>query len=61
MMDFDELLSDNHSLSSNQINHSSDGILFAGIYLVHFNGLLLLAPNSFEGGTEAEPKIIGWT
>jgi hypothetical protein len=33
MMDFDELLSDNHSLSINQLNHSSDGIFFAGNYL----------------------------
>ena len=26
-------------------------------YAVHFNGLLLLAPNSFEGGTEAKPGV----
>ena len=29
MIDFDELLSDNHSLSINQINHSSEIIFFA--------------------------------
>jgi hypothetical protein len=60
MMDFDELLSDNHSLSINQINHSSDCILFAGVYLVHFNRLLLLAPISIEGGVRTEPEIIAW-
>jgi hypothetical protein len=27
MMDFDELLSENHSLSINQVNHSSDSHL----------------------------------
>jgi hypothetical protein len=30
MMDFDELLADNHSLSINQINHSSESIFSAG-------------------------------
>jgi hypothetical protein len=29
MMDFDELLAGNHSLSINQINHSSESVLFA--------------------------------
>jgi hypothetical protein len=32
----------------------------AEIYLVHFNGLLLLAPISIEGGARAEPEIIAW-
>ena len=33
MIDFDELLSDNHSLSINQINHSSEIIFFAGNHM----------------------------
>ena len=33
MMDFDELLADNHSLSINQINHSSESIFFAGNHM----------------------------
>jgi hypothetical protein len=33
MMDFDELLADNHSLSINQLNHSSESVLFAGNHI----------------------------
>jgi hypothetical protein len=33
MMDFDELLAGNHSLSINQINHSSESVLFAGNHI----------------------------
>jgi hypothetical protein len=33
MMDFDELLADNHSLSINQLNHSSEIVLFAGNHI----------------------------
>jgi hypothetical protein len=33
MMDFDELLADNHSLSINQIDHSSESIVFAGNHM----------------------------
>jgi hypothetical protein len=33
MMDFDELLADNHSLSINQINHSSESIFSAGNHI----------------------------
>jgi hypothetical protein len=33
MMDFDRLLADNHSLSINQIDHSSESIVFAGHHM----------------------------
>jgi hypothetical protein len=43
-MDFDELLADNHSLSINQINHSSESIFSAGNHITidHSNSPLMI-------------------